>query len=495
MVRLLVPLGAVVLSACQSPCPKGSERRDDGLCYLIEDSVTDVVLEDSGRPDSGEASPFDPSEVWTLGDPILEVGAEVDPNGGRPITYEWTDAAVVSESVGIVTGQGGYGIIDLSTGELVRQVNTRRMLRVATDGDTAVLASRTDGLLLVDVRPGLDTDGYIPFEAPLLDGHHETVDIEGDRVLIGWRTHGGVLTDLTGRELGRLPADDAFAVGLQGSRAVLTDARDLVLFDITDPAAPVELDRAEMVGEGRDIGWDSTHLAVGMGGLGTSIWSTEGDRLTHRGDVRTPGTALSVDVDGQFAWIGAWRTVGLVDLTVDPPTVVGHQDTYFSAIGLGAGHGKALVGDWFASVVLEGVPGVAGPELVAPLPLFFDPDGGATQPVVFENAGPFDLDVTLSGASGYVPARESVTVPAQSTAQVSVTAPDGRPPVAELAWTSTDADEPSGSLAVGPADQGIGTEHEAMALPGFELPSGDERIYDLAEMRGKVVVLCYWALF
>lgn len=494
----VLPLGAL-LGCTQEPCPKGSERRADGWCYLLDEAGSDSgpvatdTSEDTGPPDDTDS----PGSAYTLGDPIEVLGTYTEGGPGMPIVYEWTDAASIDSDWAIATGQGGYGIISMADGTLVHQENLRRALRAASDGRHAILASRNDGFMLVDVSAGPDTRGSLEFRSPSLPGPHEDVAIEGERVLVGWHDNGGVFLGLDGSLLGTLPATDAFAVALQGDRALLTDGPELVLFDVTDVSAPVELDRAAMTGEGRDLDWEGSHAVVGMGGVGTGIWSVVDDTLTHRGDVRTPGTAMSVAVDGDAAWIGAWAVTALVDLTADPPIVVGHETPEDSAMGVAAAGGRAVVADWFSSGAYARVPDTAGPEVHLPEQLFFDIDQASAQSMTVTNHGALELTVAFdTPVAGFAVDPASVELAPGESALVQVRWPeDTRPPAASLEWTSNDPDEATGRIALGPADQGTGTAHEDFTLPGFQIDGDGTELWTLSEARGKVVVLVYWALF
>jgi len=499
-IALLLPL---TVGCGSKDCPPGSELRGDGLCYLIDSAPDDIGTTgttadtaDSGdTADTGDTGSTGPT-TYTYGDPIIELGTYGEPPGGI-ILYEWTDAAAIDDDWVIVTGQGGYGIVSMADGELVHQENLRRALRVATDGQHAILASRTDGFQLIDVSAGPDTRGSLEFRAPPYTTAHEDVDIDGDLVAVGWRSEGLVLLDLSGNLVSTVAAGDAFAVALQPDRLVYTDATALILLDITDPTAPIELDRQTMAGEGRDLSWEGEHVVVGMGGIGTGIWQVVDDTLTHRTDVRTPGSALSVAVDGDRAWIGAWATTALVDLAAEPPVVLGHEAPQDSAMGVAASGGRALVADWFYSTALEAVDGTAGPEIEPTAALYFDQAVASSQAATFENHGVHDLEVTFgTPGAGFEVSDPTITVAPGASGSVVVRWPsDSRPPNSTLSWTSNDPDEPSGTVALGPADQGVGTSHEDFSAPGFQLPDTDERIYTLSEARGKVVVLVYWALF
>ena len=496
----LLAFGTV--SCSSPPCPKGSELRGNGLCYLIDSAPeSDTTGEEDTASPEDTSTPGDtgtPTSDYTYGDPIEVLGTYGEGGGaGMPILYEWTDAAAIDDDYAIVTGQGGYGIISMADGNLIHQENIRRALRVATDGQNAILASRTDGLVRIDVSRGPDTRGSLDFRGPMLTTAHEDVDIQGDLVAVGWRSEGLYLLDLDGDVLSNVPAEDAFAVSFEGERVAYTDVAELVLMDISDPTSPVELDRQPMSGEGRDMSWKGEHLMVGLGGTGTGVWAVEDDQLVHRGDVRTPGSALSVAVDGDNGWIGAWEVTALVDLSANPPVVLGHEVPEDSAMGVGASGGRAVVADWFHSTALGANDGFAGPELLVASDLYFDPELASTQRLDVENHGPIALELTLDGADpGYSLSESTVTVPPGERTVLTVAwTDDSRPAPSDLRWTSNDPDEPSGIVRLQPADQGIGTEHEDFTVPGIQLPDTSERSWTLSEARGKVVVLVYWALF
>ena len=501
-IRTPLLLGTLVaLSGCSSnTCPKGSERRANGLCYLLNsapDAGNDTGTGSVDSADTGDDSGT-PFTDYAYGDQISVLGLEASGGGeAMPIVYEWTDAAAINDDLAIVTGQGGYGIIDMATGTLLHQEFTRRALRVATDGQTAILASRNDGLMKVDVSAGADTRGQSDFLTPPFEGVHEDVDVDGNQVLIGWHANGGVLVDLGGNLLGTLPATDAFAVSLSGSQALLTDQNALVLFDISNPAAPVELDRQPLTGEGRDLSWEGEHAVVGMGGAGVSVWNVAGNSLVHRGDLTLPGSALSVAVDGDHAWIGAWAVTGLVDLAAEPPVMLVHEPPAYSSMGVGASGGRAVVADWFASTALQANDGMAGPEIVVDDALYFDRDAASTQFLRVANHGVMDLVLnTDPAADGYTISPTTLTVAPGTSESLQVDWQGGDTPSrATLEWLSNDPDEVDGRVSLGPTDQGTGTEHDDFSSPGFQLPDDTERIYTLSDERGKAVVLVYWALF
>lgn len=483
----------LLVSGCATaePCPEGSAREKDGLCYLLGDAPGDSATPDGS--DSGDPDP-DPDPGTETGDPILTRGtSETEPGA---MLVEWVDAAMINDDYGLVVGQGGYGVIDARTGALVVKGDERRGLRVATDGNLAAIATRTDGMPLLDLTDPLNPARLNSLRFDGIDGPHEDVAVDGGRILLGYHSNGALLLNAEGTTLTTIPGDDIFAVALQGDRALVTDGTALELWDLTDLGAPVQLATTTMSAEGRDLAWQGEHVAVGMGGGGTGVWSLVGDVFTHRADLFTPGSALSVDIDEDRLWIGAWEVSALADLAVEPPVVIGHESPTFSAMGIAAAGGRAVVADWFASAALEAVDGMRSPEVVPPRDLYFPLDSDIALAATFENGGTGELVISVDAPSdGYTVSPTSLALAPGAAGVVVVTPPsDGRPRTT-MRWSSNDIDEPEGTVLLAAADQGVGSEHVDFSLQGFEVPDRSLRTYNFADTRGKVVVLVYWALF
>ncbi len=485
-------------------------RFEDGLCHLLptapgsggaSDTGTAAGPHEPARPDTAVDTDSDTGasvgDALLFGDPIRTLGSDYEGSGAGDLPLnEWLSAAVIDQSVAIVVGHEGYGIVSFEDGTKLHQEDLQRVYRVASDGMHAVLATRVNGLMLVDVSQGADTRGVTDLGSGMTAGRlHEDVAIEGERILLGGRSQGGVMLDLTGSLVGILPADDAFGVGLQGDRAVVTDDATLLLFDISDPESPVELARATMTGEGRDVAWEADRLVVGMGGAGVSVWSTAGDALRHRGDLVIPGAALSVAVDGQYAWVAGWSLVALVDLSNDVPRVLGHEPSRFTGHGVAAAGGRAIVADWFTSTAMQVVEGVAGPELDLPARVYLKPDvSGGNDTATVTNYGPLELEMSLTPDTNVVLSSENLLVPAYSSLGLRIELLGDTATGGGVAWTSNDPDESSGRIEIEQADQGIGSSHVDFTLPGIEMPSGDEGRWTLSDHQGSAVVLVYWSL-
>ncbi len=423
-----------------------------------------------------------------------------DARGRTPegaIRHEWVDAAMLESGLALMAGQGGFAVVDAATAEERAFVPGPRALRAAAADGLGVLGTRTDGLQLLDLRdPLVPTRG--PRVGPPPGGEvHEDVAVDGGRVLSAWRAAGAALHAGDGGLLGVIPAEDAVAVALQGDRALVGDGDELGLWDLSDPAAPVRLDVAPLAAPARDLAWRGDHAAVGLGGQGVAVFAVEGDGLRARGSLAVPGSALSVAVDGDDLWIASWTTTALADLGADPPALRGHEAPYESAMGVAAGGGRAVVADWTAASALVAVPGARGPELVGPAPVFFDPALRGPRFVEVGNAGQLPLQVELDPLSdGYTASPMSWTVEPGGAVSVELRPPaDGELRAAELRGRTNDADEPELRLRLGPADAGVGSAHADLRLPAVRAGTTSVETLSLADQRGKVVVIAYWALF
>ncbi len=488
--------------ACSDPCPAGSSRADDGLCYQ------GAGAGDSGDPsasdggdggddaDGGDGTDgWDPSDGFAEGDPILQTyrqGSEA-PSGPDGLV-EWTDAAMIDSRFAITVGQGGWQIVDLDTGEQVARSPAPRGYRVDSDGSMAGITTRQGQVLRIDVS---DPTNPVELSPVFMGGEaaNEDVSVDGGNMLVGWTTEGAVFYDSTGMSVATIPANHAFAVGLSGDRAIVTDGDQVVLWDVTNPASAVELDRATTAGEGRDVDFDGGRLLVGMGGYGVDVFDVVDDTLVAKGNLSMPGSALSVALDGEYAWAATWETVVLAWIGGDEPVVLGHQDSSQSAFGVAARDGRAVVADWFFATMLEQVPGVAGPELVLAESHYFQEPG---EPIVVpvRNGGLFDLDVSFEIPDGFSLEPSELTLGAGERANVLVTPPaDLDRERTEVTVTTNDADEPSPVIKLQLPFADIGSYHDEMSLQGFQLPDTGLETYTLSDNRGKVTLLVYWALF
>lgn len=420
--------------------------------------------------DSG-ASPF------VLGDPITTVGSAQE-----SFQVEWMDAAMIDGSRGLVVGQGGFMTVSLDGPELLTYVNAERAYRVAIDGDRAYLATRVHGVYAVDLS---DPVNPVPARTvPVNAGFHEDIAADGGRVLLGALDEGAILLNDALSPLAVLPADYAVGVALWENRALVADGEALVLWNLTELAAPVELARAPLRATGRDIARAGAHVAVAMGGQGVAVFSLVDDALEHRGDLEFPGTSFSVAIDGDDLWIAGWEVAALAWLGEGGPIVRGHEPVQQSAMGVAAADGRALIADWMYATVLASEPGLAGPELHLPERLDLG-SAEASLPLPLRNWGALSTEVnietegvTLSGDRFTLGPGEQVVPTLRGAGSLRV--------------HSEDPDEPTLSMALGLVELGVGSPHPDFDLAGFVWPETQQRPYRLADAAGEVVMLAYF---
>jgi len=497
------------LLSCGDPaCPPGSARdAGTGLCTLFDDTgpsgeVGGGDAGAGGTTGGGAGSGTDtggggPGSRFTSGDPISVLASAGEPGGPDVDLIEWVEATAVGDSHVVLSGQGGAQLFSLVDGAAVGpRLSVPRKYRSAADGVEVVFGGRTGSLHPVSFADPASPVQLDPIPEPPNLGYYEDIAYADGLLLLGAHETGGVLIERGGTRVGTLPASDAYGVGLAAGRAVLTDRDELVLFDITEPGSPVELDRLPMGGEGRDVDFDGARVAVGLGGRGVAVWDVEADLLVPRGAASLPGAALDVSLDGDEVWVGAWESAALVRVGGDGLTVIGLEAPRFSAMAVGARAGRAVVADWYGMQLLERTRDVAGPELSMPTAIRFQ-SGGAEVSLDVRNWGPEPLAVELDAdGTGFSVSPAALTVPSGGVERVRVVAPEPLPVVpTPLPWTSSDPDEPSGVVSLAPADRGVGTVHPDFSLQGLVGNDPELQTFNLADQRGKVVVLAYFALF
>lgn len=497
--RSLIALGGVLTvgAGCgPEPCPYGSSRRADGLCYLTANGYVDTAQspDTDSDSDTDNSADTDHEPGVVIADPIRVVGFDGERETGG-VLAEWTDAAILSSTVGAICGVAGVGLVDLGEGTTLAVRPTPPCLRVAEHDGLLVASDRRSQLTLLDVRnpPEIREAGFVIFDPNAI--RHEDIAVHGGRIIVGWHGLGARIYDPDARLLGTLPATDAFAVGLHEDRAVISDGEELVLWDVTDPSAASELSRVPLPGEGRDIEFDGARVAVAMGGAGVGVWDVQDDTLVARGSKVVPGAGLSVALDGDDVWIGSWEHTVLLEVREDGLATIGHETPRFSAMGIAAAGGTALVADWHGHMTLEKDPEACSPEIILGDALFFS-DADPSQRIRIENHGEVSLEWSVTGVgSGFSVSDSAVTVSPGGVEVVQIEGPPGHAATDRLTWRSNDADEPSGEISLVPANQGVGAAHADFTLQGFTWPDRDASEYTLSAHQGKVVVLDYFALF
>ena len=444
----------------------------------------------------GADSSIDPG--YEVGDAILTAGTFPDPpsNGGQ-IMYEWVDVAIYDDTYAVQVGVSGVGLVSRLDGRVLDEQNNGRGYSVDSDGDLIVVGSRTERVGLWRFQEGevLTPAGFIEGA-----GIHEKVAVDAELVAVAWRNRGLKLYQSTTdvQLLSTISATDAYAVDLSGERLVYSDAEELVLVDVSDPANPVELHRMEVDSEVRDIDFDGFRAAIGLGGNGIVLFEIENDRFVERGSASPPGSVFSLSLDQDHLWVASWATTTLYVIQEMGLLPLAQEDPLSSAMGVAASGGRAIVADWYQSTVLEQVDDRWGAEVHLPIAMRFREGESISQPLWVYNYGAQPLEIAFTDIpTGFSVEHseddsQSATIATGSRAIFSVSAPNGSWSPSNIRWTSNDPDESTGVIEIRPSNSGEGSLHPDFALP-LVSRNGAEGTSRLSDFEGKVLFLSWWS--
>lgn len=461
----------------------------------VDKSVWNYLPEPTSEP--AHDSSLDVDSVldnFEDGDPITFSGSDPEGDIGPGITVEWIDAAVADENHVVLVGQGGLGVIDIETGEIVGRANGPRGIHVDAHSGVAVMSSRTQQILIYDISDPTNIINARSIENE--DIAHEDVAIENGRILVAWHSLGLRIYNTDAQMISSIELDNATTVDIKDNRAVVADNKKILLLDVSDMTAPTILAEASLLGEAFDIAISDGHIAVAMGGKGVQIFRIDETVLEDLGQWIFPGSVQSVSLDGDHLWLSTWKVTAVMNIE-NEPIVLGHESPKNSSFGVAAINNKAVVADWYYSSALKLNLGVAGAELVMPDQMSFQNESSSNQWLVIENGGKRELKITLEEPTGGFTLEGSGTHAIKSGEKISlkVTSPDNDWGDEEIAWISNDPDEGSGTIKLQPSRAGVGVAHPDFELPIIQWPEGGLGNYRLSESLGKVVFIAWWADF
>ncbi|MFT5584648.1 MAG: hypothetical protein ACI9VR_002233 [Cognaticolwellia sp.] len=462
----------LLLAACQTPCLDGFAKAADGACYPI-----------ATNGEGEEEQDILPTPQWAYGDGITTFYQESITQG----FYEVMDASDFDETQVIMIGQGGALLVDRESGAVSDAWGGVRLLKVDAQDGIAVGAGSEQPMTLPAFRP---------FQAWNLD-RAEDIAIFDDVVAVAARTQGVQLFNAAGtNRLGNIATDDAWAVELQGTRALVVDDRELELWELSDPANPVLLDSLSLAGEGRDISWVGDRVAVAVGGWGGQVLNIQNDTLVKAGLATLPGSVLnlSLEPNGEWLWLASWETVGLAWVGGEEPVVVAHEPPAQSAMAVIAGEGRGYICDWMTLTGMERTGLTSGELHMGQVHdqniLMVDPRAESLDLEV-ANWGPEPLQVSLELPSTLSGDIGPITLPPNSRETFTLTGPIVDAP--GLRVLTDDADEELVEIAIRASATGVGSTHPEISLQGFEWPDGGLQPYNSGDHAGDVIFLAYWS--
>ena len=455
---------------------------------------------DDDRPMDTDTEDTDSSidSGYEIGDAILTTGTFPDPpsNGGQ-IMYEWVDVAIYDDAYAVQVGVSGVGLVSRVDGRVLDEQNNGRGYSVDSDGDLIVVGSRTERVGLWRFQ-----EGEVLTPAGFIDGAgvHEKVAVDDEIVAVAWRNRGLKLYQSTTdvQLLSTISATDAYAVDVVEDRLIYSDAAELVLVDISDPASPTELNRVQLDSEVRDIDFDGSRVAVGLGGNGVMLFELDNDRFVEQGSALPPGSVFSLSLDQDHLWVASWATTTLYAIQESGLLPLAQEDPLSSAMGVAASGGSAIVADWYQSTVLEQVSERWGAEVHLPIAMRFREGDAISQPLWVYNYGAQPLEIAFTDIpTGFSVDHseddsQSATIAVGDREVFYVSAPNGSWAPNSIRWTSNDPDESAGAIEIRPSTSGEGSLHPDFALP-LVSRSGAEGTARLSDFEGKVLFLSWWS--
>ncbi len=287
-----------------------------------------------------------------------------------------------------------------------------------------------------------------------------------------------------------LDLEEPGVMALDGDTLVVATRDDLTWLAWQADDLPQVVGSTTLGAVPHDLDLGSAGAAAALGGLGVA-WITPGAGAPADDPVPLPAATYSVSVDGTRLWATAWDELALLDVASGRPELVGTEPLVSLGTAVLAGQDRAVVTDWSALTTVQARAVGPSPELVLDRTVQRPADGTEPLVVPVQNAGAATLTLSVASTPAWQVAPSPLTVRPGETASLTLTPTEGAADV-ELAWTSTDLDEPTGTLSVTTSETGLGTVHPELVLPGFTWPDTALAVHDLAELRGQVVALAYF---
>lgn len=493
MRRLLLLLATGAPACTADPCPKGSLRGGDGLCYQWPDdepgTATSETAGDSGVPVRDTAAgavvcPDLPTSL-VLGTPISALGSsETDE------FMENLDVALLGDGRALVGANNGWSVLDVASGAFthVEWAGARSVFRLAADPGAGRAWGGTQSRALYRFDISVDPPVVVAEHRPW-SGWHGDVAASGGNALVAVLDEGAWLLDGDGEVAGVLPGD-ATAVALDGDVGWVAGTERLVRVDWSSPSEPRILGEVALPGPAIDAAGSADQVVLALGGLGVVVVRADADTLQVSELLDTRGAAYGVAMDGDQFWAATWHAVSVGAVVDGQPLWLGAVPSDRYALGIDAHDGTAVVADWTRVSRMLLVPGVGGPELELPdrVDVARDTDGAFT---VF-NGGAATLTASLDG-EGMVVEPAELELCAGESARVRVSGEGAWPDHSTLTVTSNDLDEATVAVDIVAAAAGLGEPHEPFTLQVLEPVSGTTAPWSLTDYAGELVYIAWFA--
>jgi hypothetical protein len=303
---------------------------------------------------------------------------------------------------------------------------------------------------------------------------------------------------------------NAWKVDAEGGYLYVADANGGVkVLSIAEPDAPVTVANLETSGAARDVEAYGDRLYVALGGEGLDIYDISVPTAPLlKEHLETLGSVQAVSRDGDLVGLANWSHVELRD--ADTLHLLGTEHTrhfpaFEQSLGVVVKDDMVLVAEWEGLHVLKHVPGLVGPDIfVQDDLLLFKTDVPNARALIIRNLGLMDLEITeleVDGVGIFELDKTELTVAPGDAGVVEIVfyPPDEGGSfnhTSILLMTTNDPDEKEASyempLVAATSSTKIDVGDTIDSSFGFLDPGG---LGDVDGLKGKVVVLAYFALF
>jgi DNA-binding beta-propeller fold protein YncE len=470
----------------------------------------------TASPDGG--TPADSTPVTTYRDPLVHE-SRLPTVGGIEILES---LALPDGKLVFCTNLQGLIIADASNTASLRTIASLRVSAMAPKERPGCQHVASDGALVYATNRGSDpapfiaafdlatnaevavlTDPARSFEG-IAAGNGKVYAAEHDLGIAVYERAGSTFTR-TG-SLSDPKLANPFGLALRGTTLYVADSRTGVAVIDVSAATPRLVGHVAVPGAAQSIVVDGEHafVAASSGGLVVvNVKDPAAPRVVATAD--TPGTATQIAFAKGHVYVADWTDLRVFDVsdpqkprlvtTERPPT----SDNFARVLGVAARDDHAFVGEWTAMHAYKLDPTATAPDVSLSLPsieIGITPSGGTqTGSIEVHNDGNQPLVVSSVEASGagFAVTDKSFTIPPNDKRELTVTFTSaGVPSAGSLTLTTDDPDELRVVVPVAANRPGPGVGDLA---PPVEVDVLGASPFKLADARGKVVLLAYFATF
>jgi len=294
-----------------------------------------------------------------------------------------------------------------------------------------------------------------------------------------------------------------------GSNAYVADADGgLAVVDISDPTQPTLTTSVPTSALARDVDVGGGRAYVALGGGGVDVFDiTTPSNPTLLEHIDAQGSAQAVDVEGGHLAIASWSHVALHDtanfalLATEDVGVFPHFD---QVLGVAMHEDILFVGEWEGLHVVQHRPGFVGPDIWIEEDLIeFDASEADAHAIVVRNRGQLDLEISnvsvpAADASRIQASPKSLRLAPGEAGTIEVVHTPSSPPSGLETTLTLETNDPDSAqspfelFVVAGESSRIDVGDPIDDSFAFLDPSGAGQ---LEALRGKVVLLAYFALF